>query len=262
MQVTFLGTGTSHGVPSIDCVLAGHARCRKGVCQAAAHDPKHNRTRCSLHVDLGDHAILCDASLDFRAQVLRERVSRIDALLLTHRHMDHMGGIPDLRSFTAEPLPLYASEETVNEARQAFGYAFDPGAYVGGGITRLEPHVVNAPFELCGQTVTPVAVEHGVLKGCLGFRIGPLAYIPDMKRMAESEKDKLRGLKCLVLNCLRDERLHATHMIVEESLALARELAPKRCLFVHMCHDIHYIEDKRLLDPWMDFAFDGMRITL
>ncbi len=262
MRVTFLGTGTSHGVPSIDCMLDGRARCRKGVCEAAENDPRHRRTRCSIHVDLGAHALLCDASLDFREQVLRERVTRIDALLLTHRHMDHMGGIPDLRSFTRNPLPFYASEETVAEACRAFGYAFDPQAYVGGGITRLESHVVRGPFELFGQTLTPVAVEHGVLTGCLGFRIGPLAYIPDMKRMADSEKQKLTGLECLVLNCLRDERPHPTHMIVEESVALARELAPRRCLFVHMCHDIHYQQDRHLLDNGMEFAYDGLKIEV
>jgi phosphoribosyl 1,2-cyclic phosphate phosphodiesterase len=262
MRVTFLGTGTSHGVPSIDCMLSGHANCRKGVCRASASDPHHARTRCSIHVDFGDHAVLCDCSLDFRAQVLRERVQRIDALLLTHRHMDHMGGIPDLRSFTPQALPLYASEETIHEAQQAFAYVFAPDTFVGGGITRLSPHAVRAPFALFGRQVTPVSVEHGVLQGCFGYRIGPLAYIPDMKRMAPEEAEKLHGLDCLILNCLRDERPHATHMILEESIAFARVLAPRRCFFVHMSHDIHYELDQPRLDSWMRFAYDGLVIDI
>ncbi|MBD3244194.1 MAG: MBL fold metallo-hydrolase, partial [Chitinivibrionales bacterium] len=165
-------------------------------------------------------------------------------------------------SYTPEPLPLYGSRETIDVLHEAYGYAFDPNTFVGGGIPRLESHVVNEPFKLFGTTVTPVRVEHGVLGGCYGYRIGDLAYVPDMKRMESSEKAKLAGLQCLVLNCLRDERPHATHMILEESLALARELRPKRCYFVHMCHDIHYQRDARRLDEWMQFAYDGLRVEV
>lgn len=262
MNVTFLGTGTSHGVPSIDCVISGYRRCRKGVCQASAHDPKHARTRCSVLLEYNDHVVIADISLDFRQQALRERIPRIDAALLTHRHMDHVGGIPDFRSYTPEPVDVYGSQETLDEVRTAFAYAFNPDTYVGGGITRLRAEVVDGPFELFGETVTPVLVEHGVLNGCLGFRIGPVAYVPDMKRMAGSEKEKLRGVSCLILNCLRDERPHETHMLVEESTALAREIAPEQCWFVHMCHDIHYQRDAALLDPWMGFAYDGLRVDV
>ncbi len=262
MKLTFLGTGTSHGVPSIDCMLDNHARCRKGVCETSHHDPRHARTRCSLYVEHEGRGILLDVSQDFRAQALRERIARIDAVVLSHRHMDHIGGIPDIRSYTRELVPVFASGETMEVVKDAFGYAFDPTTYVGGGIPRLEEHVVAKPFELFGLPVTPVAVEHGVLHGCRGFRLGSLAYIPDMKRMEEREKQKLMGLDILVLNCLRDERPHATHMILPESMALARELRPRRCYFVHMCHDIHYVLDSAVLDPWMAFGWDGLTVEV
>jgi phosphoribosyl 1,2-cyclic phosphate phosphodiesterase len=262
MRITFLGTGTSHGVPSIDCMLSGYTRCRKGVCKAAATDPKHVRTRCSLLVECARGTALLDVSMDFRAQALREKIERVDAALVTHRHMDHMGGIPDLRSYTPEPLPFYASQETIDEARRAYGYAFDPDAFVGGGITRLAPHVADRPFELFGLEVTPIPVEHGVLQGCLGWRIGGLAYVPDLKRMAPEHMARLRGLECLVLDCLRDERPHATHMILPESVALCRELAPKQSWFVHMCHDIHYEIDSAKLGPGMGFAHDGLVLEI
>ncbi len=262
MKVTFLGTGTSHGVPSIDCMLANYERCRKGVCRAAATDPRHARTRCSLYLEYGGRGVIADVSPDFRQQALRERIPRIDAVLISHRHMDHIGGIPDIRSYTREPLPIYGSQETIDVLHAAFGYAFDPDTFVGGGIPRLESTVVGGPFDLFGVRVTPVHVEHGVLKGCYGYRLGDVAYVPDMKRIDDTEKTKLEGVACLVLNCLRDERPHATHMILDESMTLARELRPKQCYFVHMCHDIHYQRDAERLDPWMHFAYDGLTVEV
>jgi phosphoribosyl 1,2-cyclic phosphate phosphodiesterase len=243
-------------------MLSGYARCPKGVCQASRTDPRHARTRCSIAVDIDGRTILVDVSLDFRAQALRERLARVDAILLTHRHMDHIGGIPDIRSYTREYVPVYGSEETIGEVRGAYRYAFDPDAFVGGGIPRLSARVVTGPFELFGEPVVPLPVEHGILQGCLGYRIGPLAYIPDMKRMSAETKGQLGGVRCLILNCLRDTRPHGTHMILPESMALARELAPRRCYFVHMCHDIHYQIDSEKLDPWMAFAWDGQRVEV
>jgi phosphoribosyl 1,2-cyclic phosphate phosphodiesterase len=260
MKTTFLGTGTSHGVPSIDCMLDDHARCRKGVCEASRHDPRHARTRCSLYVEHEGRGVLLDVSPDFRVQALRERIARIDAVLLTHHHMDHIGGIPDLRSYTREYVPVYGTEETIGVVKTAFAYAFDPATFVGGGIPRLKSHIQEEQFTLFGLEVTPIPVEHGVLRGCCGFRLNSMAYVPDMKRMDERWMRELYGLDVLVLNCLRDERPHSTHMILQESMALARELRPRRCYFVHMCHDIHYVLDSVVLEPWMAFAWDGLMV--
>lgn len=262
MRITFLGTGTSHGVPSIDCALSRHAHCRQGVCAACATDPRHARTRCSLLLDYNDRSVLCDVSMDFRAQALRERFPAVHAVLLTHRHMDHMGGLPDLRSYTPTPVPVYGSRETIEEIHKAYAYMSDPNAFAGGGITRVDAHVADAPFELFGQTVTPVPVEHGILQGCLGWRVGPLAYIPDLKRLKPGSLELLRGIDTLIIDLLRVDRPHATHVIMPESFDIARAVAPRQCYFVHMSHDIHYQLDKQYLEPWMEFAWDGLKVTI
>jgi phosphoribosyl 1,2-cyclic phosphate phosphodiesterase len=265
MKITFLGTGTSHGVPPLDCMIDGHARCIKDVCRLSATDPKHARTRSSLLVEWNDDVILIDVSLDFRQQALRERIPRIDAVLVTHCHADHIGGLPDLRSYTArraEPLQLFGSAESVRSVRQAFGYIFDPGAFEGGGIPKLATCAVNGPFEIFGNPVVPIAVEHGALDGCFGYRLGGLVYIPDMKSVVEEELEKCIGAEALVLNCLRDERDHLSHLILPQAVALARRIRPRQCYFIHMCHDIHYQIDAAGLDDWMHFSFDGLKIEI
>jgi phosphoribosyl 1,2-cyclic phosphate phosphodiesterase len=263
MRITFLGTGTSHGVPSIDCMLSGFSRCPKGVCREAGSDPRHNRTRCSVVVEFGAKHVLVDVSSDFRQQVLRERVPAIDAVLITHGHADHIGGIPDIRSYTRDTtLAFYGSQESVERIRQSYDYVFNPPRMRGGGIPRIELRAVSGPFEVFGETVTPVWVEHGSLRGACGYRIGDLAYVPDVKLMPRSSRDLLRGLDCLVLDSLRDERPHSTHMILPESIALSRELQPRRTYFTHLCHDIHYERDSAGLDAGMAFAYDGLKIDV
>ncbi|MBN2188652.1 MAG: MBL fold metallo-hydrolase [Chitinispirillaceae bacterium] len=265
MKITFLGTGTSHGVPPLDCMIDDHARCRKGVCRLSETDPRHARTRSSLFVEWDGVNILIDASLDFRQQALREKIKRIDAALVTHCHADHIGGLPDLRSYTRQkgaPLPVFGSPESTEAIRRSFGYLFAPDTFVGGGITNITLSDVTGPFGFSGRIVLPVAVEHGPLKGCFGYRLGPLVYIPDMKSINEEELKKCAGAELLVLNCLRDEREHISHCILSQSMAYARRIAPKRCFFIHMCHDIHYKTDKKNLDSWMDFSYDGLTIEI
>ena len=265
MKITFLGTGTSHGVPPIDCMIEGYARCKKDVCKLSANDPKHARTRSSLLIEWDGAAICIDASLDFRQQALRERVKRIDALLITHGHADHIGGIPDVRSYTqhtGKALPLYGSAETVAAVRQSYGYVFNPHTFKGGGIPNIETRAIDGPFVLFGKQVVPLSVRHGDLEGCFGYRLGPLVYIPDMKSIGEAELRKCAGAEVLILNCLRDEREHISHLILPESIALARRIAPKRCYFIHMCHDIHYELDAAGLDEGMQFSYDGLRIEI
>jgi phosphoribosyl 1,2-cyclic phosphate phosphodiesterase len=265
MNVTFLGTGTSHGVPTIDCMIDHRARCAKNVCELSATDPKHARTRSSVLVSWGDTNILIDASLDFRQQALREKIMRIDAVLVTHGHADHIGGMPDLRSYTRaaeRPLPVYGSAESVGIIRRSFDYIFNPDTFVGGGIPHLETQAVTRPFSLFGKTVIPISVTHGALKGCLGYRIDNFTYIPDMHAIAPTELEKCRGTKVLVLNCLRDARPHVSHLILPEAMELARKIGPEKCYFIHMCHDIHYQADSRGLDDWMSFSYDGLHINV
>jgi phosphoribosyl 1,2-cyclic phosphate phosphodiesterase len=265
MKITFLGTGTSHGVPTLDCMISGYARCPKGVCRLSEKDGRHRRTRSSIFVEWDGLNVLVDASLDFREQALREKIPRIDALLVTHGHADHIGGIPDLRSYTGRaenPMPLYGSPETVEKIKQSYAYLFDPNAFVGGGITRIETHKVEVPFEVSGKAMVPLRVEHGTLAGCFGYRMGPLVYIPDMKSIDDRAVEKCAGARVLVLNCLRSEREHCSHLILPESMAVARRLRPEQCYFIHMCHDIHYEIDGKNLDPWMQFSYDGLSVEI
>jgi phosphoribosyl 1,2-cyclic phosphate phosphodiesterase len=265
MKITFLGTGTSHGVPPLDCIIDGHARCKSDVCRLSETDPRHARTRSSLFVDWDGTAILIDVSLDFRQQALREKIRRIDAVLITHSHADHVGGLPDLRSYTKRkepPLPVFGSSESVDAIRRSYAYMFDPDTFAGGGVTNIGTRAVNAPFDLAGKKVVPLPVKHGTLKGCFGYRLGPLVYIPDMKSIDDNELEKCTGAEVLILNCLRGEREHLSHLILPQSIEFARRVGPKRCCFIHMCHDIHYKIDRQGLDEWMDFSYDGLTIEI
>jgi len=264
MEITFLGTGTSHGVPPLDCMMTGFAKCPKGVCRKSLTDPRHNRTRTSILLRKGGKALLVDASSDFRQQALRHELRQIDAVLLSHGHIDHFGGLPDIRSYTEEmSLDAYASSETIETVTSAFPYMFRfRGISDGKGIPRLRMVELDGARDIVGFAVTPVPVSHGVLKECLGFRIDNLGYVPDVKYMSAKSQEMLKGLDCLILNCLRDEREHRTHMILEQSVELAKRLAPKRCYFIHMTHDIDYEADGKGLDPWMQFSYDGLVIEV
>lgn len=265
IKITFLGTGTSHGVPSIDCMLNNFEHCKKNVCRLSLTDPKHNRTRSSIILEHNGKHILIDVSADFRQQALRERVPKIDAVLITHSHADHIYGIPDIRSYNG-PAPreidFYGSAESMDAIKASFQYIFSSNTFIGGGVPRLALHPVDAPFYLFDDLVTPLPVAHGNLTGCLGYRINNIAYIPDIKAVSEETKNNLEKLDCLILDCLRDGREHSSHFILEESLRFARDIAPARCYFIHMSHDIHYELDGKKLDNWMEFSYDGLQIEV
>jgi len=264
MRVTFLGTGTSHGVPTIDCMLEDYARCPHRVCERATKDPRYRRTRTSILIEDNGASLLVDTSQDFRQQMLDNRVRRIDAVLYSHGHADHIYGLPDIRSYCYHQggaIDIYGSEETLEVIRAAFDYIFHPPAYVGGGIPSLRPHVLRAPEEICGLEVLPIPVEHGPLRGCQGYRLGKVAYIPDVKVIPPSSLEKLYDLDLLILNCLRI-RPHASHLSLAESVAYAEHLRPRMCLFTHMTHDIDYVLEERNLPSWMRFAYDGLVVDL
>lgn len=263
MKITFLGTGTSHGVPPIDCMITQYAHCPQNVCREATGDPKHQRTRSSLLIEWEGASLLVDIGPDFRQQCLREKVTHINAVLITHAHADHIFGLPDIRSYTRNSsIPLYGSAQTISRIHTTFAYMFDPHTPVGGGIPDVVTHAVDEPFTLFNQTITPVRVNHLGLDGCFGYRIGPAVYIPDMKSITESELEKLKGCSVLILNCLRRGPHHPSHLTLEQSVAMARRIAPEHCYFIHMSHDIHYKLDRASLDPWMDFSWDGLRIEI
>lgn len=265
MKITFLGTGTSHGVPSIDCMLSGYSLCRKGVCLAAVSDPRQQRTRSSVLVEYSGMHVLIDVSSDFRTQALRERIPKIDAVLVTHCHADHISGIPDIRSYTAHrenPLPLYGSDESMSAIRQSFPYVFDPTASIGGGIPHLSTNPVAGVFPLFGENITCVPVVHGGLSGSFGYRINGFAYISDLKSLSKDSVALLEGLDVLVLNCLREAHTHSSHLTLEQSISLAREIRPGKCYFIHMSHDIDYRTDTAKLDDGMSFSYDGLIIEI
>jgi len=265
LEITFLGTGTSHGVPPLDCMMTGYAKCPKGVCRKSLTDPRHSRTRTSILLRKDGNTLIADVSADFRQQALRAGIRRIDAAVLSHGHIDHFGGLPDIRSYTderEEPLDVYASAETIDTVTRAFPYMFEAREDRGRGVPRLRMIELKEASDVAGFRVTPVPVVHGRLKECLGLRIDNIGYVPDVKRMEASSEELLKGLDCLVLNCLRDVNEHQTHLTLDQSIELARRLAPKRCYFIHMTHDIDYEVDGKRLDPWMEFSYDGLVVDV
>ncbi len=262
MRITMLGTGTSHGVPMLDCMLSEYARCPHDVCRKAQSDPRYRRTRASILVQTDEIHLLIDTSQDFREQMIANRVARIDAVLYTHGHADHIYGLPDIRSYSRRgPLDIYGSDETLGILRGAFDYVFCPPEYVGGGIPSLTAHELDDGCRLGDLTIETIPVEHGSLAGCQGYRLNDVAYIPDVKTIPPESLARLGNLDLLILNCLR-QRPHAGHLSLEESLAYAEQIAPKRCLLTHVAHDIDFEVETPHLPEWIRFAHDGQVVTV
>jgi phosphoribosyl 1,2-cyclic phosphate phosphodiesterase len=176
----------------------------------------------------------------------------------------HIGGIPDIRSYTHDakaPLSIYGSEETLSRISSSFSYIFDPTTFVGGGIPYLNRIPINQPVRINDLAVIPIPVIHGSLKGCYGYRIGSVAYIPDIKSMPDSSYELCRGVTTLIVNCMRINREHVSHCILTESLRIAKRINATRTFFTHMSHEVDYEEHTALLDYGMSFAYDGLTIT-
>lgn len=252
MKVTFLGTGTSHGIPMIACDCA--------VCRS--DDPRNKRTRASALVEVDGASLLIDTPPDFRAQVLRENIRRIDAILFTHAHSDHVFGLDDVRRFndlSGTVMPCYGSEQTLRTIRRAFQYVFVP-TQVGGGKPALDLIPVRAPFTANGTAITPVQVLHGKLK-VLGYRIGDFAYVTDVSCIPDTSMELLRGLDVLVLGVLRPLP-HETHFSVDEGLGVVEALRPKSAYFTHIAHKLDHEATNAGLPPHVRLAYDGLQITL
>ncbi len=252
MQLTILGSGTSMGIPVIGCDCA--------VC--TSEDPRNHRLRTAALLEHAGTTILIDAGPDVRMQLLRHQVRRIDAVLLTHAHTDHIGGIDDLRPFTmwtGNALPLYGDATTLRRVRHMFDYAFDPAPSLS-TRPRLETRELDQVFSVGSVAIEPFEVLHGI-HPIVGYRFGQLAYITDASALPERTKRRLQGLDTLVINALRFKP-HPLHLTVDEALAIVVELRPRQAYFVHITHDLDHATVNRQLPPHAQLAHDGQLIEI
>lgn len=256
LRLTMLGSGTSTGVPVIGCGCA--------VCTSP--DPRNRRTRPSVAIAFDEageqRVVLVDTAPELRLQALREGLSRLDAILFTHAHADHVFGLDDVRAFNFRqraPIPCYGSEPTLAALRRTFAYVFEP-TQQGGGKPSLELHPVAGPFELCGRRVVPVPVLHGALE-VYGYRIGGLAYVTDCSSIPEASLELLAGVEVLVLGALRYDH-HPTHFTVEEALAAAERIGARRTVLTHLSHHVDHAFPRVTLPPGAEFGYDGLHIEL
>ncbi len=258
LQITFLGTGTSQGVPMIACDCP--------VCTSP--DPRDHRTRSALFVETPEAAFVVDTGPDFRAQCLRERVRRLDAVVYTHSHTDHIMGFDDLRRFCDllpdRTLPIYASAATMDDLQRVFRFAFDGSARFPGYI-HPEPHWVEGPFRIGATEITPLPVPHGriAVNGYLFSREGRklFAYLSDCKAVPEAVRETIAGVDVLTLDALR-HRPHPTHMSLDEALEVAAALQPRLTYLTHLCHDLGHVETEKRLPEGVHVAYDGLKMTL
>lgn len=252
LQLTFLGTGTSMGVPTLGCECA--------VCRS--DDPRDHRTRPSVLLGYGSHTVVIDTSPDFRFQALRAGLKRVDAVLYTHGHADHILGLDDLRPFSMkqrQAIPLFASRETLQTLRRTFSYVFGD-ATPASTVPEVELTEISSPFDLFGLIVEPVPAWHGEME-VLGFRFGRAAYLTDFSRLEPAGCARLRGLDVLVLDALRDDP-HPMHSSLAESLDLVQQLKPRRAYFTHMCHDLGHAATSRRLPPGVELAYDTLAVEV
>ena len=253
-RVTFLGTGTSHGVPMIGC------RC--AVCRSG--DPHDRRSRPSIHIAVQDGpAILVDTATDLRAQALANDITRVDAVLFTHAHADHVMGLDEVRRFnvlSGRRIPMYADARTGAELRRIFEYAFDPPAFQGGGIPEVSLQPIDGPLTVQGLDIVPVPVMHGPTP-VLGFRVGRFAYLTDCNAIPEPSFPLLEGLDVLVLDALR-HKPHPTHFSLSEAVATATRIGARQTFFTHICHDLPHAATNAALPAGMALAFDGQVIEI
>lgn len=253
MFVRFLGTGTSHGVPMIGCDCA--------VCRS--DDPRDKRLRPSICLETDDEArVLIDTTPDLRQQCLRDGIRRVDAVVYTHAHADHILGFDELRRFnhlTRQPVPVYGEAETLAALRRTFSYAFDPGAPRGGGVPDVDLRPITGPFEVAGLRLQPLTVMHGRTP-VLGFRVGGFAYLTDCNAIPEPTLAALGGLEVLVLDALR-HKTHPTHFTVAEAVAAAARIGARQTYLTHMCHDLGHAATCAALPAGVTLAYDGLRLA-
>jgi phosphoribosyl 1,2-cyclic phosphate phosphodiesterase len=254
VRVLFLGTGTSHGVPMIGCDCT--------VCRSS--DPHDKRSRPSIYVSLDDDVrVLVDATPDLRSQALAHDVRRVDALLVTHAHADHIMGLDEVRRFnvlTGRPMRVYGDGPTLRAIRRTFDYAFDEGAPKGGGVPHLDLVEIDRSFRLGSTDIVPVPIRHGRWQ-ILGFRVGRFAYLTDCNDVPAASLPLLTGLDVLVLDALR-RRPHPTHFTLAEAVAMAARIGARATYFTHIAHDLGHAETCAELPSGMALAHDGLTLEI
>lgn len=257
MQITFLGTGTSHGIPVIGCACA--------VCRST--DPRDKRLRTSAHIDLDGFSLILDTTPDFRTQCLRENITRLDAVIYTHSHVDHTLGFDDLRRFCEledKCMPVYGSQTTLQSLRRVFQYAFDGSARYPNYV-RPDAREINGPFELHGWTIVPVDLPHGrmVTNGFVFEKNGArrFAYFTDCQSLTPNAEEAAKGVDTLVIDALRHEA-HSTHFTVAGALEAASRIGARQTFFIHMCHELGHASTESSLPESVRLAYDGLRLHL
>lgn len=254
-ELTFLGTGTSQGVPVIAC------DCK--VCHSI--DFRDKRLRTSAYVKFNGYGLVIDTGPDFRQQMLRENIRQVDAVLFTHAHKDHTAGMDDIRSFNFKDqrrMPVYATAAVIEQLKQEFAYAFSPNKYPGTPEIALH-EITNKPFTMDDgkTTVIPVEVMHHKMP-VLGFRFGNLTYITDASHIAPEEMAKIKGTEILIINALRREK-HISHFNLEEALAVIERIGPRMAYLTHISHYMGLHADvSKELPPNVQLAYDGLKIRV
>jgi phosphoribosyl 1,2-cyclic phosphate phosphodiesterase len=253
-RVVFLGTGTSHGVPMIGCTC--------DTCRSS--DPRDRRLRPSIHLSVErGPSVLVDTATDLRQQALTHRLARVDAVLFTHSHADHVMGFDELRRFNIlqrGSIPAYADARTSEDLRRTFSYVFDPPQEKGGGLPQVELRLIAGTFSIGALRVQPVPLLHG-RRPILGFRFGTFAYLTDCNAIPDASWPLLGDLDVLVLDALR-HRPHPTHYSVSEAIAVVERLQPKRTYFTHICHDLPHEATNRSLPGGVELAYDGLTLDV
>ena len=250
--VTVLGSGTSMGVPTVGCQCP--------VC--LSDDPRDKRTRPSLLVQYGGRNVVVDTTPDFRFQAMRAGLRRLDAVLFTHSHADHILGLDDVRPFNfiqKSEVPVYGSRSTIDRIRHVFDYIFD-GSYPFGGLPQVCANVLEGPIELFGARITPVPVLHGRME-VFGYLFGRCAYLTDYSRIPDASAPLLRDLDVLFLDALRHEP-HPAHCTVEQALAYAEILRPRQAFLTHIAHDLGHEQTNATLPGNVRLCYDGMQLEI
>ncbi len=254
MRITFLGTGASGGVPIINCDCA--------VCRSA--NPKNKRLRSSVMIEINDKFLLIDTTPDMRQQFLRKRFPRIDAILYTHAHADHVFGLDEVRRFnylTKKRIPAYGNAQTMERLTTVFNYAFQPPEIeIVKGIPNLSPHVIEGPTVIEGIEVIPIPLVHNELT-IFGYRIGNFAYCTDVNHIPAASYNLLNNLDVLVLDALREKR-HPSHFSLGEAITEARKIGARQTYFTHISHILDHDRHGQMLPKNMAFAYDELELEI